>query len=607
MVENFHFLRPFWFIAWIPLTLIAWYYSRQIKTTKVWSQVCDPHLLPYIMNRFEGGGVKRFPWVGFLSVGLVITALAGPVWRTIPQPVFSNQSALVIVLDLSRSMEATDIKPNRITRAQHKISDILSRRVEGQTALIVYAATPFVVSPLTDDRHNISALVTTLSTNMMPAQGSQPLLAINKALDLFKHSGIHRGDILLITDGWPDKILFNGEKNVGKHRLSILGVGTPAGAPIPLPDGGFFSDHTGAIVIPKLNSQRLQTIASQTGGYYSTLRIDDGDLDQLLKNIKKSPLSMTVSETDFSADRWHEEGPWLLIPVLLWAASTFRRQALLIFLFALITPQQGQASEWDALWRRPDQRGKLALEADKPEEAAKLFEDPQWRAAAQFRGGQYKEAIESLKGQDGADDWYNRGNALARLGKLPEALKAFEEAIKRDPDHADAKYNRDVVKKALPKPPESQKKPGDSDKKEEGDKKEQEDKEGQKGDSQDQQQSSQSDSDSTDDKESSSQEQKKGDKKQDEAEKKSAKKGEEQENEEKSQQAKQKQKKGDEESSQEMSQPQSEEQMKEEEAKMALDQWLRRIPDDPGGLLRRKFQYQYKQNRPSTNESIQPW
>jgi Ca-activated chloride channel homolog len=608
MIETFHFLRPLWFVAIVPLLIFVWYYDGKIKTGRAWSKVCDPHLLPHIMNVVQKDIKKRLPWGAIISALLVITALAGPVWQRIPQPVFSNQSALIIALDLSRSMDATDLKPNRITWAKHKILDILSRRKEGQTALIVYAAEPFVVSPLTDDSHNIAALVNSLSTDMMPAQGSRPLLAIDKAIELFKNSGIRRGDLLVITDGWPDSSQFDSRQMSG-HRLSILGVGSPEGAPIPLPDGGFFSDAAGAIVIPKLLVAPLQKIVQQGGGYFADLQTDDKDLDLLLSGIKQNPISMQVAETEFTADRWHEEGPWLLLPVLLWAASAFRRQSLLVFLLVFSINSKAYALDWQQLWSTPDQQGAAAMAEGKLEEAGELFRDKQWQAVAKYRAGQYDAVLKSLEGESDPDSIYNRGNSLARLGRLPEAAKAYDEVLNADPNHADAKHNLEVVKKAIRK--QEQKK-----QQQQGDDKKSDDKKGDKKDGQ-----SKSDSDgskqSKSDKEAEKKSQHSSSDKKSEEKPETGKKSAEQQNKERAEDtaklkaaqeaAKEAEKNQADKDKQSSSIEKSPEQLKSEENKMAMEQWLRRIPDNPGGLLRKKFLKQYRNRNRQTSEIEQQW
>ncbi|MBF0444111.1 MAG: VWA domain-containing protein [Magnetococcales bacterium] len=611
MLEDFHFLRPLWFLALLPMGLLAWLTLDQIKTGKAWSNVCDPHLLPFIINTVHNSTKKHLPWGEILGGILVVSALAGPVWQKVPQPVFSNQSALVIVLDLSLSMEATDLKPNRLTRAKHKILDVLARRKEGQTALIVYAAEPFIVSPLTDDSNNIASLVNTLTTDMMPAQGSQAVLALQNAVHLFKNSGIRRGDILLITDGWPENSSFEPEI-INKHRLSILGIGTTEGAPIPVTGGGFFTDGKGAIVIPKLHDLPMQKIVSQTGGYYSSLQTDDSDLDLILAGIKKSPLSMDIAETDFWADRWHEEGPWLLLPVLIWAATLFRRQSLLLLFLFLAQPNNAHAYDWEGLWSTPNQQGAAAFAANKPAQAGELFTDPNWQAVAKYRAGQYAAALKSLEGQTDTNANYNRGNTLARLGQLQKAVAAYEETLKQDPNHADAKHNLEVVKKALQKQEQKQQESKDQDNK---DKKEGEKKEQSQDDSQDgkEQKPNEESKKQGDDKQKKPGETASEDEKSDKNSKNKTKKDQQEDekldaNKLKDMEKEQQKKEQKPEDAQNREAPeQTAQELKDKEEQMATEQWLRRVPDNPGGLLRRKFFNQYQNRNTSRSEIDQPW
>ncbi|MBF0447186.1 MAG: VWA domain-containing protein [Magnetococcales bacterium] len=575
---------------------------QQGKNGQSWSRVCDERLLPHIMEGRQENFKSSWPWGALLSALLVVFALAGPVWQRIPQPVFSNQSALVILLDLSKSMDATDLPPNRLTRAQHKVQDILSRRQEGQTALVVYAAEPYIVSPMTDDTHNIASLASTLSTDMMPAQGSQPQLAIQTALNLLKQSGVQKGDMLLITDGWPDSVPFEPE-TLGAHRLSILGIGTEQGAPIPLTSGGYLLDAHGAIVIPKLETAPLQTIASQAGGLYISSQAGDADLDQIFQQIKANPLLMNMTETDVIADAWREEGPWLLLPVLLWAANAFRKQSLWLLVLFLLPMGNAQADDWQRWWLRDDQRAAEALAQQQPERAAELFQDPQWRAAAHYRAGHYEQALASLNGQESADSWYNRGNALARLGRLPEAIKAYQEALKKNPDHTDAQYNQELVKKSLPPQPQSQQ--GSDETKSSDQPKQPEESQEQQPSQSDKPQPSESKSDNP----SSEPEGEPSDGKQSEPQQSQAKQSPEPEQSANPQQGKPDDSTGQSGPESEELLEQSMEVLQDSEEQMAMKRWLRRIPDDPGGLLRRKFYLQYQKNRrqPDSGRVEQPW
>ncbi|MEN8261658.1 MAG: VWA domain-containing protein, partial [Pseudomonadota bacterium] len=171
-MAEFHFLRPLWFLAILPLVLLLWFLWRRNRRAGQWATVCDARLLPHILIQRNG---RRSPWpLTLFATGgvLAVTALAGPAWEQLPTPVFRTESYLVIALDLSRSMDAADIKPSRLIRARYKLADILELRTEGQTALIVYAAVAFTVPPLTDDTATIASQLPALTTGLVPVQGS---------------------------------------------------------------------------------------------------------------------------------------------------------------------------------------------------------------------------------------------------------------------------------------------------------------------------------------------------------------------------------------------------------------------------------------------------
>jgi Ca-activated chloride channel family protein len=199
-MDTFHFLRPEWLWGFLPLVGLLFFLARRKATAQLWESVCDAHLLPHVLVGTTGA--KSSSPIILLGLGwtLALVALAGPVWSQLPQPVFRAESALVIVLDVSRSMDAQDLAPSRLTRAKHKILDILQLRKEGQTALVIFSGESFVVSPLTDDARTMKTLVQTLETNLMPVQGSRPDLALKRGNELLEQAGIPGGDLLLITD-----------------------------------------------------------------------------------------------------------------------------------------------------------------------------------------------------------------------------------------------------------------------------------------------------------------------------------------------------------------------------------------------------------------------
>lgn len=610
-----HLLRPEALWLFPVLIFLLGLAARYRSRAGAWRGVCDPVLLPHILQGSEGkAGIWPLLALG-LGGTLAILALSGPACEKRQQPVLRAQSALVIILDLSRSMDADDLKPSRLAQARFKLTDILRQRKEGQTALLVFAAQPFVVTPLTDDTATIIAQVQDLNSELPPAQGSRADLAAAKAVELMRQAGVLEGDILLITDGVAENQIQTilDKLKQGDYRLSVLGVGTVQGAPVKLPGGGFLSDSSGAIVIPKLDVRNLQKLALQGGGVYQNIRSDERDVGVLLSVVqnKRFEQSGDTPEKDFNSDEWREEGPWLLLLLLPLAALVFRRGYLiyapLILLPLSLQPQESYAFDWDSLWLNRNQRAVKLLEEEKAAQAAAQFTDPQWKAQAHYRAGQYDEAAKSLQDINTPDALYNKANALARQGKLEEALADYEKALAQEPEHEDAKYNRDLVKKALEEQQKQQDRPqqgeDSQDKKDSG----QNDKEQQQGEKDSQQQNGEQQNS-----------QKQEGEEQENEQQNSAQKDAAEEGKEKEQQAQQEAEQANKENETELAQQQEGEQGDEQqqvaqeneaearnneelEKDLATRQRLREIPDDPGGLLRRKFRYQYRQQAEQGN------
>lgn len=614
-MDNLHFLRPEWFYALIPLAMLMFYtFSRSAKSFS-WQKICDEKLLPHILigtSRKQ----SRLPFFStIIATLLCVIAAAGPVWKKLPTPVFRDQSSLVVAMDLSQSMDASDIKPTRLARAKLKLIDILQHRKGGQTALIVYAANAFTVTPLTTDTATIENLTSALETTMMPAQGSNATAAIKLANSLLNQSGSTEGDVLLITDG-VSKRDFTAITDLTKkrHRLSILGVGTKDGGPIAL-DGGFLQDNSGAIVIPKLDNQLLNQAALTGRGLYVSMQTDDDDIKSLSRLFNSEQIKPDSVETELTADLWHEEGPWLLLVVLPIVALLSRRGLLVLFAVLLLPlPQPTYAESGDSLWLNNEQKAQSYFERGEHEKAAALFKDELWKASAYYRMGDYEKALDIIEQTDqstNSDVLYNKANTLARLQRYEEALESYDEAIEKDPNNEDARYNRELVKKKLEEQQQSQQQDNQNqdneqnkdDKDSEENKKDQQSSEKQ-GDKKNQDQSQQADQGEQDeandnlDKAESNPQQKSADARDNEDKKQSKAQDEksQQENEQQDEMDKQEQ----------LSQLEQEQLTESSEQKKATEQWLKRIVDDPGGLLRRKFEYQYK-NMPGQKRSQQPW
>ncbi len=592
-ISQFHFLRPLWFFAFIPLFLLCYFLLRDRLFSRSWQSIIAPVLLPHLLVGKQSTKTTVPAIVFFTAGSLIIVSLAGPAWEKRPQPVFKEKSALVIALDLSRSMDANDIKPSRLSRARYKISDILKRRTEGQTALIAYAANAFVVTPLTDDTATIDSLLSSLTTDLMPAQGTRTDKAIEKAANLLKNAGVKKGDILLVTDNIESSAVEKFKQIAQQHRISILAIATTEGAPIPMPNGGFVKSNSGAIVLPKLDINALNKFSRLGHGRLSIISPDDSDIINIISLLKvnrfqaKTDQQQNQSPDSLTADSWYEQGPWLLLLVIPFAALVFRRGLLFVIpvLFILQQPQTVEANSstgiWDTLWNNSNQRAMKIYKQD-PTTAAKLFNDKQWKAAAWYKSGQYQKSIEALKGINSADAHYNRGNAYAKLGETEQAIKEYEAALTLNPDHKDARYNKKLL--------ENQK----TDKNKEDSKQNKKGKSSKKGDKNKTGKNNKSNGKKPNNKQKSENSDK-GSEDKNAADKKQT--GNRQQpprnSDKKNQQNKQNRNNS---KSKKLN-------SKDKQSRQASEQWLRRIPDDPGGLLRNKFLYQYKRQQHSNEDN----
>ena len=599
MPADFHWIRPEWLLAIPVVVVLAVLLARRQLGAGLWRGVIDPALIPHVLSRTPGRGLDWRWWLLGLAGVIASVALAGPSWQRVDQPVFRAEQALVIALDLSRSMDAQDIEPSRLARARLKILGMLERRESGQTALLVYTSNAFTVTPLTDDNDTIAALVNSLTTDIMPSRGSYPEVGIRKGQALLEQAGVGYGEVLLITDGGSSPSAEEAARELrdAGFTLSVLGVGTREGAPIPRMSGGFVTDNRGRIAVARLEERGLQDLAGAGGGRFAVLSPDDGDIDYLLSGEVRA--AATASEDSLASDQWREEGPWLVLLLLPLAALAFRRGWVLVLLvFVAPLPQQAHAAFWDDLWLNKDQQAQRALEQGNPADAAALFDDTEWRGVAEYRAGDYGASARNFAESGDARSLYNLGNAMAQQGEYDSAIDAYEEVLEMQPANEDARYNLDFVKNLKEQQEQEQQQQGDDQQSTqnpggEGEQSEGEGEQNQEG------------SEST----SQSEESQEGD----------GSPREEEMSEEDLQALQEELQRAAEEAEQgeeprQLSEAELAELRQQQEQQQAMEQWLRRIPDDPGGLLRRKFRYQYQRygrdqdgREVWPDDEVQPW
>jgi len=616
--SQFHLLRPVWLLALIPaLVLFILLLKRRLASAR-WNGIIDESLMPHVLDQMPTEQSRWPLWFILFAWVFTSIALSGPAWEQLPQPVQKKEDALVIVLDMSLSMAAQDVSPDRATRARQKVIDILKQRKEGLTALVAYAGDAYTVTPLTDDADTIINLVPALSPFIMPAMGSRPDKALALADKLILDAGLIKAKFLLITDGIQPKDIARIEKTLGrkKQQLSILTLGTEEGAPIAMQEGGFKRDSKGNIVLPKLELETIKQLATELNIRWHQMSFDDTDWQYLLdtdnrlqdsaaqeNSIRNHSLDKNVIERQF--DLWADQGYWLIFIVIIIAAFSFRRGWLLSIVFVItLQPETSYASVWDDAWQTKDQQAQKSFEQD-PAKAAELFKDPNWKASSLYRAEKYEEAAENFSidthasSKQQAESHFNRGNALAHAGKLDQAIKAYEESLKLNNELADAEFNKALVEELLKEQEQKESENDqDSDEQQDSDEKQDSDENKSNDENSDQQKSDSQDSEQDDSEQDKSEKQESDQK--DSDEKENDKKDAEETDSDKKEAQSEQDKKSEEERKEQAEQERKAEQAQEgdemsREEKQALEQWLNRIPDDPGGLLKRKFLYQYKQ------------
>jgi Ca-activated chloride channel homolog len=445
----FHFLRPEWLLiipAWL---LISWLLVRTGAPQRLWENICDSRLIPFVVTHADRQH-HRYWLLTLLSLwGIVISlALAGPTWKQKPVPVWQPQLPLVVLFDVSQSMDATDLKPNRLKRARYKLQDLFRARQGSPVALVAFSSHPFVLVPLSNDSDTLNHLAGSLATDLVPVQGSRIDRALEKAGEMIHNTGFPKGDVLLITDEQRSSQqaikAASSLADEGIH-LSVLAVGSKSGAPIPSANG-FVRDTSGNMVLTHPNEDFLKELARLGKGRYAQLSSDDSDIQSLIAGFYRPDMN-TTAKSEQHITQWYEYGPWLIPPLLLLTALGFRRGLLFMLPLLVLPIPRANAFEWNDLWKSPDQQGYQAFEQGQYGQASEHFHDSRWRSSALYKAGDYNEALKAQGTPETADDWYNRGNMLARSGNIAKALEAYNKALELNPEHEDARYNKSLLEK----------------------------------------------------------------------------------------------------------------------------------------------------------------
>lgn len=446
--ENLWFLRPEWLYAFYGIGVLVLLMGINYRRKARWKRQFDPTLLPFLTIK---GTQRQFIWPRLWMLFLLscfTLALAGPTWEQLERPGQKTEAALVVVMDLSRSMLAEDIQPNRIERAKLKLRDFFEAKPQSKTALIAYAGTAHSVVPFSKDYKTIVRQMDALRPDIMPIQGSNLAEALDLADSLLVPIQAP-STILVVTDNIRgDQIQRIGQTATHTH-VEIMAIGTPSGGTIPVRNT-VLKDAEGNSVIPRLEVSNLEALKAMEQVNVLTVTLDDSDVQILAARIRQN-LEFII-DLDNAEEQWRDMGYWLLLPCLLITLLWFRRGWKVHWLWLLVLTMgcndENQLDLSEAFYTK-DQHGQRLLERGDTLQAAATFESGMQQGYWYYKAGDLEAAAQAYSQDVSAQGFYNLGVVYAEMGDLQAAQQAFNSALELDPDLRQARVNLSSAQRTL--------------------------------------------------------------------------------------------------------------------------------------------------------------
>ncbi len=407
------FLRP-WFLLLLLAPIVLFWIRRHHQSGGTWKNVCDPHLLPYLIVRFKDKKWHLYTWFMLLLWALAVLCAAGPALEKKPIETGIARKGIAVVVDMSPAMT-----PEKLFQARLKLYDLLQLQKDADFGLVLTDEKAYTVLPMTSDKKIFENILPSLTKKVMPVQGENPSIGIKRAASLLKQAGFEKGQILLLTGGLsePEKLMSTVRNT--PYPVSILGFGNETEPkPVQLSSGKFWEKTPGIPVLSGLNSSLLKQ-----GAQYETASLGEQDLKRLLANVQLEKQKAPTT----SLNLYQDFGIYGLILLLPLTALLFRHGILFLFTICLLLPSQ----TWASPWKRSEQ----------------VDFDIQQQAVDAYRAGAYDKAAQLFSQGIGTDALYNLGNALAFQVKIDEAIQTYEAVLKQNPQHEDAAFNLDYLKK----------------------------------------------------------------------------------------------------------------------------------------------------------------
>ena len=457
-LNQLHFIRPLWLLLILPASLLPWAWQRQRGGMQRLRAVFAPHLLKHLVVRPQDQQRLRPVWLLGALLALGAVTAAGPTWELDRPPFLEDQAPLILAVDLSPSMDAGDGAPSRLEAVQNKLRDLLQRRSGARTALLVYAGTAHLVLPPTDDPELLETYIQALSTNLLDTPGKNALAATEEAIRLLAAEK-SPGTLVLISDGADtsqlDALRQQLKASPEDLQVLVLAVGNQSGGLITDASGAPRLDRRGKPVISEFDKQALEELADAANAPIGSLTQNTDDLDWIQLHAQQHFRAANPDNTEL---HWKDMGYWLcwLLLPLAWLSirkgwSVSWMPALLLTVGLSLPSGQAQAGWLADAFFTPDQQGRWYFEQQKLPLAAEHFSDPYWKGLAAYQAAEFNDALASFaRMANGPAEqrpvaYFYIGNSQARLHRYREAMTAYAEALRLQPEFPQARFNLELV------------------------------------------------------------------------------------------------------------------------------------------------------------------
>ncbi len=469
----------FWALALLPAALALFFWNEN-RRARLLQKIVAARLMSDLAASVSSSK-RRFRFLILLAgLACVIVALARPQLGYTWQQTQRKGRDVIIAIDTSKSMLATDLPPNRLTRAKLAAQDLINLLPGDRVGVIAFAGDAFLQAPLTIDYSAVLDSINELDTKIIPRGGTDITAAIKTAAEAFGKGESENRALIIMTDGedLEENAVQSARDNASSFRIFTVGIGSGEGSVIPLPDeqGGttFVKDSGGQIVKTKLDESRLREIAQAAGGFYVSLQNGPAAMQEIfmkgLEPMREHDIDARTSRQPIERYQW----PLALgLALLAWSLLIGERKrrarslALATALLLMMTPCAFCANPGVEMYDKHD--FKQALD----EFQTQLARDPKSDAlhfdegTAAYKLGDYDKALEAF-GQavttpnpgTRAKAEYNIGNTLFQRGAKQEekpakihewrnAIEHYDEALKAEPNDENTKINRDTVQKLI--------------------------------------------------------------------------------------------------------------------------------------------------------------